>query len=870
LSLVALGWLIYVAQFEGKQWPNDRLNSWLQVWQIAVWLVASSTIVVWGMRIISERHNRSSQAAFLIMVVATVLLAVRFDWAKWSQSPDWLSILTALLAGMSAGAIYVLRPPPDRQLLWPLAAPFVVIAVIAAVRSGSSGDLIGLVALLLLADALGRRIGRYLAGQQETDSAPVSFPWFLRAGLGLAALIFLFRLIGLTGGAGQISILAVTASLIIWLRQEVVDGLGDTRQYLQKRVSLHPSEGILVGLSLSLGLIFWLSALAPETGPDALGARSALPMLWADWGDIRGVPEIAASYMGGGGEVLNLILLPFSGENCAKIATYATGLLLFGAFIWIAHGHLRSGLLGGLLFFSSTTVWWHFCHGFVDIPLTFFCVATLGMTLLWRITPIASWLGAVGLLGGTAAAIKLNGGAILASLLPVIVVLAWSRATSKRNFVLQGVWLATGASVAMAASVIRSQWLTGNPVFPFANGFFKSPLAELELTARLYGSGIGLQTLSLPFVTVLRPASFSELGTYHPLVWLFVVIALCLIRRQSNEAKLTWIVTGLMGFFWAITEQNLRYSLPAFGCLMAAAIGGLASVGTSNIFRGSWWLSLNIVFLLLLGIGINLTRPTAWMWTTPSGPPYPIRFAFGHETAAEFRNLRLRSATLAEYVNASDGSKAVIWEVPWMRDHLSFQGRTVAHPHGDPRILHPLRDLLPDRNSGKDPVAIFETLTGLGFTHLIWDDNNPWCSTTPEPMWEGLFSTSFSENYLTLEAADRGLRLYRIRTTYGDFDRGAFEQTPISTSSIIIHPHNLLGIQFEWDSPVPEGAFIDLAYYSSEGQLLLFDRTPLSSAPSGFQRRWQSIPAGATSLSLNPSVPLPDVKMHQLRTRINQ
>ena len=64
-----------------------------------------------------------------------------------------------------------------------------------------------------------------------------------------------------------------------------------------------------------------------------------------------------------------------------------------------------------------------------------------------------------------------------------------------------------------------------------------------------------------------------------------------------------------------------------------------------------------------------------------------------------------------------------------------------------------------------DYPMLYNTLISEGYTFLVYDNGlMPFLSNVPQSERTGVFSTNFEDTYLQLECADRGLRLYRIRS----------------------------------------------------------------------------------------------------------
>jgi hypothetical protein len=849
-----VSWLWVVASWEGLDWWGAR-------WTHVLPLLPFIGIIGGGGALLGcfARYWRTWRPVawlWLTLAVGAACWAVKFKWEGLWVSFDWFSSLLVLLGGACFGSTLLLgaNKPPGDSALWVLAAPFVVAGIVFAELSGNLGAIFGVGMLLLLSDALGRRIIELLF--RGTDVA-ISTPGYLRIATGLGGLIALFRIIGIIGYVHGWEILIELSALALILHSSLKKSFHALVEMGERPLKRGVLQGAAYGLACGLALVFWMSALAPETGPDALGGRSALPVIWAREGSVRGVSEIFAAGMGIGGEILNLILLPFTGYNMAKIAAVATALALAGAWRTMAGRAANSvWIFAVLIFFSGTAIWWQFFHGFLDIPLAFICVSALGALLQCQKRYDARWLALTAFLGGTAAGIKLNGGAVLIAATPVILSLAWRHGHWRSVSGAIG-WGTAGLSLAFLVPVIRSYWLTGNPIFPFANSIFRSPMAETALQASLYGATLSAKTLLVPFTSILKPGGFGELGSYHPLMWLFVAWGAIGLFWAPRSAWSAWLIAGIMWLLWALSEQNLRYGIPSLACTMVAVILSLPSRGEdlsqpkgggSQLFFGG-----GVLLLIVGGIAVNVMRPSAWMWGSSGGPAMPLRLVTGQETSDMFLSLRLPSWALARVVNQTKGTKAVIWQTPWTRDHLYPMGRVVSHPHGDIRILKPLARLLPEANDNRSPAELAQSLREKGITHLMWEEGNYWIAGKAERDRKAVFSPEFCERYATLAAVDRGVRLYALREVARAAGEVPFERRPFQPQ-VPVAEAQLFGIEAKWMTKAQPAAYVDFAWFSVDDRLILFNRfSPLANSDPSTQQFWQTAPAGCAYVRVSAS-----------------
>ena len=172
----------------------------------------------------------------------------------------------------------------------------------------------------------------------------------------------------------------------------------------------------------------------------------------------------------------------------------------------------------------------------------------------------------VAFLVGASAALKLSNGAVCA---PLVAVCAW-RAARVRPLKLKALALDTLASAAVfvAPLVPFSVWvyrLTGSPVFPIYNGYFRSPFypASNGWDGRWGGFG-AREILPWPVLIFFEPERTAELGVYTGrLSVAFVVAIICLLlaRRVGAVTRVLAFVIVLGSLLWSLTMGYIRYGL---------------------------------------------------------------------------------------------------------------------------------------------------------------------------------------------------------------------------------------------------------------------------------------------------------------------
>lgn len=337
-------------------------------------------------------------------------------------------------------------------------------------------------------------------------------------------------------------------------------------------------------------LLHLLVALMPEVGHDALAMHLLVPAhvaqhqawhfdtahhVWAvmpmfvDW-------FYTAAYL-------------FAGETAARLLNVASILLLatlvHRSAVWA--GATRIGANWSALLLLVT-------------PLTYLESSSLFIEGLWSAL----------VLGGTLALLRLStsadnarreillasvflGGALAAkavtfTLLPVLALLLLARV---RHWLTRELIPATGYALFMFVAVgaipyMRAYGLTGNPVFPFFNGYFQSPLYPPSNFGPPEKFELGLDWDTVYRITFdssrYLEASVGSAGFQ----WLLLVVPGLLVVALARRHRALLLGVIALGWGWLTFEQTayLRYVLPSFA-LACAMVGVMLAVAEST---GRW------------------------------------------------------------------------------------------------------------------------------------------------------------------------------------------------------------------------------------------------------------------------------------------
>jgi len=215
--------------------------------------------------------------------------------------------------------------------------------------------------------------------------------------------------------------------------------------------------------------------LAPENFPDALVYHLAAPRQWLMNGRITSLDPFATHFpllM----SMHYLVGLAVAGERLARVVNVLAAVGIVAAAAALARGWLDAAATrwGTALALTSPILVLIALHAGADCGVAFFTLLALLAVVRavprWPARPVRrSWLVRAGVAAGLAAAAKPQGLAV-----PVLLVLfvAGAGREVRRGWLV----LVLPAAAGWAPWGVKSWLLTGNPLFPFLDGVFPSPI----------------------------------------------------------------------------------------------------------------------------------------------------------------------------------------------------------------------------------------------------------------------------------------------------------------------------------------------------------------------------------------------------------
>lgn len=564
--------------------------------------------------------------------------------------------------------------------------------------SGAWLPTMGIAWTMVLAMSLGD-----LLAQRSVREAAETTPLAVRITVGLSILAPGVLLLGSLGMASAPLLVFAAAALTIGLRRVVRANAWVLVGALRTPPPTCASQALGRGAIVGVFVVYLIAALAPETGWDATALRVAAPARWLEQGMITALPQLAATHGVSAGEMLALWTMPLAGHAATKLLAFAAGLLILHGLCRDVWPRTGLGSLLALPLLGSSLVWWQMCAGLVDLlqALHFFAMALAFQR--WRDhhgKHRAGWLLLAAVCAGGATAIKWNGGIALVILTALVLV---SGGGLRRT----ALPLAAGFLPVILPWVVRSAWLTGNPVFPFANGWFGSPLAPTDLAHNPYGDG---SLWSLPIDVFLSPARFSEQGGFHPGLLALVPLAIGGLRAVPGR---WWLATALGSFgLWALTEQNTRYGI-FVAIFVTAALGSGVTAWHARLpgfERGL--LVWTLVVLGVGGFGLQRGLGGAHYWNENCDALLPIEVVCGTRSAEDFLQRHVETFAAGRWLRENANEPIKIWVRPPLRgDNLYLPGTACRRPHG-------IQPLMRDLHVARDVTHILDsgTVSYPGFT----------------------------------------------------------------------------------------------------------------------------------------------------------
>lgn len=602
----------------------------------------------------------------------------------------------------------------------------------------------GLVILLGLS-AASIAVGRLTTGKRLPDSATPFEHLLLCGAAGLGMLQWIpFLLFSL--GAGSPNVLRLVSAVVLAaslaaLRKSAVRGemrfLSDWKTWDWQ--SLLPPLLLMLLLSLQM-----LRAVCPPSDDDGVSYHLTTLLRTMQAGRFHLLPTLTYSNWPMCGEMLFAYPAAFAQHRPVALVQLLAGGLCILLTICIAKriggDRAAAWACAGLLVYKP--LWVEMGQAHIDLLTAAFTLAAVLCLLLRCRDEPESGVLPTAVFCGLAATTKLNGIAVSATM-AVLLLLHHGRRG------LRCAALVPAISLAMLLPwLLKSMWITGNPVYPFAWGV----LGGAEWTSE------GLARMQRYFLLLFTVPGLPRDNTTLLLVRLgtaaLAVSAFAAVRRRSPDHLP--LQAGLLSAaaVFAVSGYNLRFVIASV-CLVLMSLCVLL-----HRMLPRWRWAPTCLCLLLLFSG--------YRGLTDGGVPSALRFVSGSWTGEEYLSDRIPGHDITLIANRTLPKDAGILVATWQEATAWFRARAF-------RANYWLQDSVHYDSTRRAA----EDMKRLRIQYLVLAQNEPWCRTSlvcdGRDRTETTTLTYISKRFGTLLAEKQGVSLYQL-----DVDRALMETRPIA------------------------------------------------------------------------------------------
>jgi hypothetical protein len=411
-------------------------------------------------------------------------------------------------------------------------------------------------------------------------------------------------------------------------------------------------------------LLYFVVALMPEVGHDALAMHLFVPAHMAlrhQWGFDAATYVWAVMPMLG--DWIYTITYMLGGENAARIANIG---FIFLIAVQVHHlaraiGASRNGALWSVLLFLSTPL--TFTEGsslFIESIWAAYIVGaiSLSLQLCFSHDEKKTRLLALGLLIGFALAAK---AATIPTMLPtlMLLLLLYRRWMTKK--VVSEIFLAAIILLAIGGIPYLTAWqITGNPVFPFFNGIFKSslyPAINFDATA-FFGKGVDWNTAyKVTFESGKYLEATPGAAGFQWLIFLTPALTLAIFRRNLPAIVIFMLaISSLYCVFYS--TAYLRYIFPQAAILIACISLVLSPHPEAS---RTFLTAINITAMLIVGLNFLFLGAGAFY------NDFPWRTIINESERTAYLQTRLPMRNAIELINSIniDDANVAIFSPPY-------------------------------------------------------------------------------------------------------------------------------------------------------------------------------------------------------------
>ena len=398
--------------------------------------------------------------------------------------------------------------------------------------------------------------------------------WIVSYAIGSALLSMTVFSLCAAGWFYDATVLAVcAASVACWLRW----GRWPWRPMASPSGAMPRTHLALLLLpAAAYGALYVVHTLAPETRTDAMGYHLGLVQRYYRAHGFVSITTNLYAHVSQGAEMLYLFAYAIGRESAAKVVHFSFLIASVGGILCLARRFRLelAGVFAAVLYFTCPVVIPDATSAYNDCVLAFALLMAFYVLALWWGDRQRSWLVLLGVLIGFAFAVKYTG--VVAAAAAVAAALSVGTRTGNWSAAARG--LAVSAAVALAIGLpwlAKSAILTGNPLAPFFNDWFRNPYISVEweqayeFAMRSYRGGPfdrWEQLLEAPFDLVRGERYAGSLG------WTLLMAPIALLAWRRPFARALLAAAFVCALPW-LANAGARFLIPSvlFGAFALGA-----------------------------------------------------------------------------------------------------------------------------------------------------------------------------------------------------------------------------------------------------------------------------------------------------------
>ena len=483
---------------------------------------------------------------------------------------------------------------------------------------------------------------------------------------------------------------------------------GDFRSSANRAAEVFLLSLISVCLIVSL-----IGALAPETEVDALVYHLYIPKVYIQNHRLVYVPYEFRAAFPLGVEMLFTLGMLLRDSILAKLIHFALGVLSLLATYSFGRRYMdsRTGLLAATVFYTVSVVGWSSTTAYIDLGTTFFTTLEMFALVNWWRSQGDRWLAVAAIMCGLAMGTKYFG--VFSLVVLIIGVLLKSslsrfRSAGKRDLltVSRTIFICAFVSILMISPwLIRNYVFTKNPVYPFFNNIFRSPLmppVNPTFDRDQFGMGDNVLTKYIlsPWNVTFHGDKYR--GVIGPIFLAFLPF-LAVVKIDKVLGHLL-LLCGVFYILWLASFPIIRYLMPILPFLSV-----IVSYVVHNTVNWDRWestiFSIEVVGATAAMLFLNLPffHPF-WQegWSPGIIRHVPYQVVLGTESREHYLSRHISSYEVFRYANRhlSPDAKILCFneEFRYFSDItlvpiFSFEAGSVASSRNDDELLRHIKEL---------------------------------------------------------------------------------------------------------------------------------------------------------------------------------